>query len=320
MHSESLPELIDRFVSYKKANGYQYQTGAYYLKRYARFVMETAPGTAAPDKVSVEGFLEKFQDAPGSLYNAAAFLREFSRYLTARGIRAYLIPSGRLHLPTPVQPYFFTDYEIAAFFRECDRTTAVPHMKGRHLVLPAIFRLLYCCGLRCKEARTLARENVHLDGGYLDILQSKGPKSRRTHISKELAEYLAVYDRRISRLFPNRVTFFPNREDHPYSASWLEQNFLRFWYAAFPGKRGSGISIRAYDFRHHFVYANMNRWLKEGKDVNAMLPYLMRYMGHSDVRNTLYYFHLVPDIYGGILDRSRHSERLIPEVADGREE
>ena len=63
-------------------------------------------------------------------------------------------------------------------------------------------------------------------------------------------------------------------------------------------------------FRHHFVYANMNRWLREGKDVNAMLPYLMRYMGHSDVKNTLYYLHLVPDIYGGLLDRSRHSENL----------
>ena len=44
----------------------------------------------------------------------------------------------------------------------------------------------------------------------------------------------------------------------------------------------------------------MNRWLREGKDVNAMLPYLMRYMGHSDVKNTLYYLHLVPDIYGDI--------------------
>lgn len=51
--------------------------------------------------------------------------------------------------------------------------------------------------------------------------------------------------------------------------------------------------------------------------MNAMLPYLMRYMGHSDIKNTLYYFHLVPDIYGGILDRSSHSERLIPEVDDG---
>lgn len=175
-------------------------------------------------------------------------------------------------------------------------------------------------------AGSAAKKHAHLPGktyiwteGCLDILQSKGPKSRKVYLSRELAEYLTAYDCRISRLFPERVTFFPNRADHPYSASWLEQNFLRFWYAAFPEKKDSGTSIRAYDFRHHFVYANMNRWLREGKDVNAMLPYLMRYMGHSDVKNTLYYFHLVPDIYGGILDRSRHSEGLIPEVADGGE-
>lgn len=319
MLGKSLPEMIDQFVSYKKANGYQYQTGAYYLKKYARFVIETVPETVAPDKASVEGFLEKLRDTPGSLYNAAAFLREFSRYLTARGIAAYLIPSGRLRLPTPVQPYFFTEREITAFFRECDRIKENPHLKGKHLVLPAVFRLLYCCGLRCKEARTLARENVHLEEGCLDILQSKGPKSRRVHISEELAEYLAIYDRQISRLFPNRETFFPNRKDQPYSASWLEQNFLRFWHAAFPEKKDSGASTRAYDFRHHFVYANMNRWLREGRDVNAMLPYLMRYMGHSDIKSTLYYFHLVPDIYGGILDRSSHSEGLIPEVGHVRE-
>ena len=78
----------------------------------------------------------------------------------------------------------------------------------------------------------------------------------------------------------------------------------RFGYFGFGYRKKSNVWI----FRHHFVYANMNRWLREGKDVNAMLPYLMRYMGHSDVKNTLYYLHLVPDIYGGILDRSRHSE------------
>lgn len=319
MRSDSLPELINRFVSYKRDNGYQYQTGAYYLNKYAGFVMETAPETVVPDKKSVEGFLEKIQDTPGSLYNAASFLREFSRYLIARGYKsAYLIPSGRLRLPAPVQPYFFTEGEITAFFRECDRVEDAAYLKGRHLVLPAMFRLLYCCGLRCKEVRTLACRNVHLDQGYLDIIQSKGPKSRRIYISRDLAGYLSDYDRQISFLFPDRLTFFPNRNDAPYSPCCLEQNFLRFWYAAFPEKKNSGVSIRAYDFRHHFVYANMNRWLRDGKDVNAMLPYLMRYMGHSDIKNTLYYFHLVPDIYGGILDRSSHSERLIPEVDDGR--
>lgn len=318
MNDHSLQELIDCFVSYKRNNGYQYQTGAYYLNRYARTVLETAPGTMIPDKGSVEGFLEKMQDTPGSLYNAAAVLREFSRYLIARGyIGAYLIPSGRIRLPTPVQPYFFTEKEITAFFMECDRMKDDPHLKGRHFVFPAMFRLLYCCGLRCKEARTLNCKDVHLEQGYLDVIQSKGPKSRRIYISREFAGYPSDYNRRISRLFPGRVTFFPNRKDQPYSAGCLERNFLRFWYAAFPEKKKSGVSTRVYDLRHHFVYANMNRWLREGKDVNAMLPYLMRYMGHSDVKNTLYYFHLVPDIYRGILDRSGHSEELIPEVDDG---
>jgi integrase len=104
-----------------------------------------------------------------------------------------------------------------------------------------------------------------------------------------------------------------------HGALMVEKNFLRFWYMAFPEKEGSGISIRPYDFRHHFAYANMNRWLREGKDVNAMLPYLMKYMGHSDIENTLYYFHLVPDIYDAIVRKSRPFEAFIPEVVQNDE-
>lgn len=315
MQNDSLLTLIDQFISYKKQNGYVYQSGAYYLRKYALSATEIEPTLIVPDRASVERFLGKYENAPGSLYNAAAFLREFSQYLIARGyLEAYLIPSGRTRLPTPVQPYFFTSEEITAFFCECDKVMDNPHYKGRHIVLPAMFRLLYCCGLRCKEVRVLARKDVHLENGYLDVLQSKGPKSRRIYISKELGDYLRDYDCQIGHLFPDRRTFFPNRNDAPYSAAMLEKNFLRFWYSAFPEKKNSGVSIRAYDFRHHFVYANMNRWLREGKDVNAMLPYLMRYMGHSDIKNTLYYFHLVPDIYGSIIAKSGHSEKLIPEV------
>ena len=107
-----------------------------------------------------------------------------------------------------------------------------------------------------------ARENTYLDERYLDILQSKGPKSRRVYISRELAEYQMGYDNRIESLFPKRKSFFPDKADCPYSPATPEKNFLRFWYAAFPEKKYSGVSIRAYDFRHHFVYANMNRWLR----------------------------------------------------------
>lgn len=176
-----------------------------------------------------------------------------------------------------------------------------------------MFRLLYCCGLRCKKVRILARENAHQDERYLGILQSKGPKSRRVYISGELAEYLMGYDNRIKNLFPKRKSFFPNKADCLYSPAMLEKHFLRFWYDAFPEKKYSGVSIRAYDFQHHFVYVNMNRWLREGKDIDVMRSYLMRYMGNSNVKNTLYYFHLVPDVYGTLIDKSSHSEGLITE-------
>lgn len=129
MRGDSMRKLIDRFVSYKKDNGYQYQTGAYYLERYALYVMGTAPETVVSNKKSVEGFLGNLLDTPGSLYNTAAFLREFSRYLIARGYAdVYLIPPGRLRLPSPVQPYFFTEGEIASFFRECDRMSEELHL------------------------------------------------------------------------------------------------------------------------------------------------------------------------------------------------
>ncbi|ANU48467.1 hypothetical protein ADH76_10260 [Enterocloster clostridioformis] len=51
----------------------------------------------------------------------------------------------------------------ASFFKECDRMSEEPRLKGRHIVFPAMFRLLYCCGLRCKEVRTLAWKDVHLN-------------------------------------------------------------------------------------------------------------------------------------------------------------
>jgi len=50
-------------------------------------------------------------------------------------------------------------------------------------------------------------------------------------------------------------------------------------------------SSKGLDFiRHHFAYANLNRWSEDGKDVNVMLAFLMRYMWHANIQSTLYYY------------------------------
>ena len=316
MKKLSIADRIDAFIRYKRSLGYVYDTGERYLRHYQHHMEEQFPDLVLPDKPSTDSFLDQYQGLPGGMYNAMAPLREFTRYLFQLGlIDSYLIPPKQMPKLHPEPPYFFSEEELAAFFHKCDDYYAVnPGPKARGIVIPAMLRLLYCCGLRPKEVRTLPYKNVHLTDKYIDILQSKGPKSRRIFISDELASYLIHYDLRVSAIFPERSFFSPGDVDRPYSVNTLSYNFTVVWKKTFPG--WSGKLPRLYDFRHHFAWATINRWAREGTDVNSMLPYLMRYMGHNCIKHTLYYFRFVPDFYPDYKRISCQLNDRLPEVPD----
>lgn len=207
MCGNSLRELIDRFVSYKKDNGYQYQTGAYYLERYALFVMGAALETVVPDKKVSRDFLEIFRILPEAFITLPRFCANSADISLPIGTLMRFLSRLEGSVSQHQSSRISSPREIASFFKEGDRMSEEPHLKGRHIVFPVMFRLLYCCELRCKEARTLAWKNIHLNQGHLDSIQSKGSKSRSVYISDELVGYLADYDRRIVCLFPDRKTF-----------------------------------------------------------------------------------------------------------------
>lgn len=52
---------------------------------------------------------------------------------------------------------------------------------------------------------------------------------------------------------------------------------------------------RPYDLRHAFATRNLIRWMDNGMDINNLIPYLSTYMGHSELNNTFYYIHLLPE-------------------------
>ena len=315
LNNQSLRENAADFIVYKRSIGYVYDGSERLLNRYVDYAEKAEAGIQYPIKAVTDNYLAKISNAAGTLYGSVAVIREFSRFLQARGYReAYMIPPKTASQPVPEDPYFFTEEEISAFFRELDLIKPNKSFKGRELVIPALFRLLYCCGLRCKEARMLECHDVHLGKLYIDVMQSKGPKSRRIFISQELSDYLSGYEESINLLFPGREYFFPSSAGF-YSSSAVSANFHRFWQKAFPDFVIT-TRPRAYDFRHHFAWANLNRWAAEGLDVNAMLPYLMRYMGHQSVSETLYYFHFVPEFFPTYKSMSAPLEDLLPEVPE----
>lgn len=206
-----------------------------------------------------------------------------------------------------------TEAEIQCFFKECDQYVLRHKSPGRPYVLPALYRFLYCCGVRCCEARRLKCADVHLKEGFVDIFQSKAHRDRRLFLSDEFIEYLKKYDKAVSKCFPEREYFFPGGQGGICSSTAVSANFRNIWVSA-GLKRDGKVKPRAYDFRHHFACANIMKWSQEGKDIHAMLPYLMRYMGHTGLESTYYYIHLIPDFFSEYSKLTVSTEELIPEV------
>lgn len=71
-----------------------------------------------------------------------------------------------------------------------------------------------------------------------------------------------------------------------------------------------------YDLRHNYATQTLMRWVEEGKDLDAWMPYLSAFMGHVSFSSTFYYIHLLPERLAHM--DFTHIEGIIPEV--GHEE
>ena len=155
---------------------------------------------------------------------------------------------------------------------------------------------MHSCGLRTGETRALQTGQVDLDAGHIDIIWSKGNRSRRLPVTGQV-------DRESSppatgprdRISARVATFFVSATGNQVSAATVGKIFGRIWDQAGLPRPVAGQQPRPYDFRHHFAYANIERWMTHGDDVTAMLPYLSRYMGHATFDSTYYYVHTSPD-------------------------
>lgn len=311
-YSSAFASYISALVATKRSAGFTYETAQYYLRDFDNYCCRH-PHYSSLGRELVLGWAKiKDRETPAVHKVRLSPIRELGKYMQSVGVsEAFVLPTGISRKVERYVPHFFTSEELVAFFAACDNLKPHQGMHARALVLPALFRLLYCCGLRTCEARTLRVENVDLNDGRIEIISSKGCRSRSVPISQDLLQLLNRYDARVSKIYPHRIYFFPTTRSQCYGS--LSTVFRKIWTAAGLGQ-GCGNRPRAYDFRHHFALSNLNRWIAGGVDVNSRLPYLSRYMGHSCIESTDYYLHLVPEFFHTFREKVRATEALLPEV------
>lgn len=303
---------LTRYLAFKQSMGCYGDSRIWYLRSFDTYCTEHE--VASFDQQAIEGWVMlKKSSQPGSSPSWMSYIRDFGRWMRTHGNpEAYVLAESWKSGFFRSQPYLLSREEISLFFQSATELETTSPWNWQSV---AFFALMHSCGLRTCETRRLQSRDVDLDKGEIDVLWSKGNRSRSLPITGQIIDILADCDRISRRKFgQQRPGFFVSSTAAPVSPASIGVTFNRIWDQAGLPRAVGGRQPHPYSFRHHFAYANIERWMAEGTDVNAMLPYLARFMGHASLDSTLYYIHTSPDFMDGYAALTHDGQGVFPEV------
>jgi len=307
---------MEDMILFKEALGYARSSYEKFLLHFDRFCLSYYPGKEVLTKELVmEWAIVHPDENANGLKRRMIALREFGKYLNSVGVDAYTIPSNLIGSFKPYTPYVFTDDELSAFFMASDNISPHKLSPYRQYIVPVVFRLMYCCGLRPREVRLIRCSDIDIENGSIYVRNTKMHKDRIVAMSPDMVALCSKYESKLNRIVENRDFFFQHPDGTAYSAFWLQNQFWKCWQDAGIHSFHGNTKPRVSDFRHNYATRIMMKWVDERRDLYAWLPYLSTYMGHSAFSETAYYIHLLPKhlMESSSIDWAKFSD-LIPEV------
>jgi integrase len=197
------------------------------------------------------------------------------------------------------RPYLFAEDEIQ---RLLDAALTFPSRNAplRPIALHAMIVLAYCAGLRLGEIVSLTLGDLNLESGLLEIRDTKFFKSRRLPLAPSVVKVMSRYIRARAAAgapsAPETAMWWSPLRRRGYSYGMTETLLIRvIRHAGLKPARGQR-GPRVHDLRHSFVWHRMMQWYRDGVEPQTRLPYLATYLGHKDIRSTLVYLNVTPEL------------------------
>ena len=294
-------ELANEFVEYKRDQGYKYHSEAKVLGRFCRFTEDY--GLDEPvltRELAMAWTAPREGEAAKSRLHRVCLLNQFGKYLELTGHEICPLPKG--HWDTgSFTPYIFTHDEIDRLFQAADNIRPIAQARNLHKELPALFRLLYGCGLRVSEAVGLLCRDVDLEQGVLTIREAKNGRDRLIPLSESLLTLLRDYRENAADWLDGADYFFPAPDRTILSPNTVYQRFRKVLWSAGISYNGKGNGPRLHDMRHTFAVHTLQKWVERGEDLTAMLPVLSVFMGHKSMQATSRYLRLTAEVYPDVI-------------------
>ena len=310
---------LEGFLEQKRALGYSFNNITDF-KLFDRMCMAHFPAdTELTEAICNAWAMRRENETPQTINRRLPFIREFARYLIRNGEKAYVLPVGTIKGTQRYIPHIYSHDELMELWKAAETLTPTKHNPATNIIMPALLRLLYCCGIRPSEAFKLTLQDVNLQSGKFFITESKGNRNRIIMLCGDILDICHKYNEAMNGLFPGRTFFFARSITDACDYKWLNRTF-RGLLSALQIESRYGAPPRLYDLRHTFATHRLYLWMKNGKDLHAMMPYLSAYMGHAKISETYYYIHLVPGMHEEMSGfRYESPADIFPKVVDSDE-
>lgn len=296
-----LDAAVAEYVTRKRFHGIAFDDGAKCLQKFSAQL-----ANVPLNRVSTLDLI-KHLDESSSTANAwhwkSRIFVKFFEYWAVRGMTPpLLMPPSRL---TPIRsflPYVFKEAEVAALLASTVECQTVTHCALDPRTLHMFVLMLYATGAGSGEMRRLKRQDVQLRSRLIR-LQNPRVGSRTIPISTELRDRLNPYmDWRFKRSTNNQYVFMTKREEK-LTHTQAGKSFARLCQVAKVERRdGYSARPRIQDFRTTFAVHRITGWIREGANMNRLLPALAAYMGRRSLLSGDTYLRLTPERFRKQLD------------------
>lgn len=306
-----LSHWMCRLVKSKQSLGFKYKGEKYLLHQFDTYLVEHGFSGDELTREMVEGYsLRPASESPKTVEVKLSVVRSLGTYMNKNGGTAYFLEPSKKAQAISLPSYYDND-SLTRLLRAADTYHGrSPWMK---YVVPVYFRLLYITGMRENEGCCIERCDVDYEKKRILIRGAKNDKDRYIYISDFCCDMLKRFDGIMERYKPGRKYLFPssgNLDNHIYD-KYLFQVFNVLRHVS-----NIPESLTIHSLRHTYVIDKITEWENSGIDVNAMIPYLSKQLGHSSIKETYYYCQRLDCRFNDILKLKTASSNIIPEVED----
>jgi integrase/recombinase XerD len=161
--------------------------------------------------------------------------------------------------------------------------------------LSTFLLFLYATGARVGEALSLLREDVDLKKGVIKIRGERFSRARSIPIGPDLQVKLRRHIRLARKPFLS-PHFFLGKNGKAISCDTIRASFQKLRRLAGIQRHDDAIyQFRMHDLRPTFAVHRLTSWLKQGADLNRLLPALAAYIGQVGLGSTERYLAMTPE-------------------------